>query len=381
MAKGSKKGACSAHIDAAKANCLEHNRRDYSEKNRPKYIMCSRSGDNRTVFEHEDIKGRKSIVPLVRKAEKLYSEKTGQRCQKSFAPYREDVLSFPGRSDISDEQLMNYKEMMETETGWTCMGIWYHKDEGYQKSKHIEGEDGEAINYHVHVLWYCQDPDTGKARRNDRKFFSLRQDWLAAATGMERGNPKGESGVLRRSAQEERIERKEERINNLDKVLKRQEENSENLKAILADQRASIEENSRIIKDQKAEIRNLSAEYDSMGAAIVEHRQSDAEKWKARFASAWDGAIEAIDAIIARIRTSWQRSFTTDQAQAIDHALPEDDIEARQKYADELMDMVREDLPAGTNKAWIKDAEKDVNTIAQKDWDSLRLIQSQGISR
>lgn len=223
MAKGSKKGASSAHVKAAKGNCLEHNRRDYGEKNRPQYVMTNRTADNVTVFEHEDIKGRKSILPLVRRAEKLYTEKTGQKCQKSFAPYREDVLSLPGHANITNEQLMNYARKVEAETGWEVMGIWYHKDEGYTKSKHIEGEEGEAINYHAHVLFYCQDRETGKAKRNDRQLFSLRQDWLAAATGMERGNKAAETGIRGRTAMEQRVHAQEQRINELERLTRERE--------------------------------------------------------------------------------------------------------------------------------------------------------------
>ena len=224
MRKGSKKGACSAHIQAAKGNCLEHARRDYGEKNRPQYILTKRSADNVTVYEHEAIKDRKSIRPLVRQAEKLYTEKTGQKCQKSFSPYREDVLSLPGRGDITREQLMSYKTKVEAATGWQCMGMWYHKDEGFVKSKHIEGSEGEAINYHVHCLWYCQDSETGKAKRNDRKFFSLRQDWLAEATGMERGNKAAETGIKGRTAMEQRIFSQEARIDDLERLAKEREE-------------------------------------------------------------------------------------------------------------------------------------------------------------
>ena len=215
---GSKKGACSAHIQAAKANCLEHARRDFGEKNRPGYIMTNRTMDNVTVFEHEMVKARKSIRPLIRQAEKLYTEKTGQKCQKSFTPFREDVLSLPGRGDITTEQLMAYKAKVEGKTGWQCYGMWYHKDEGYMKSKHIEGEEGVAINFHVHCLWYCQDPETGKARRNDRQFFKLRQDWLAEATGMERGNPAAETGIERRSAMEQRIYAQEQRLEKMESM-------------------------------------------------------------------------------------------------------------------------------------------------------------------
>lgn len=210
----SKKGACSAHIEKAKANCLRHNRRDY-DREKPGYIKSDLTRNNRTVFEHSKIKNRKSIVPLVREAEKLYTEKTRQKCQKSFAPYREDVLVFPNRPDITDEQLMSFKEKVEQETGWQVMGIWMHLDEGHRHSKYIEGDDNFELNVHAHVLYYCQNEETGKAMRNDRKFFRLRQDWLAETSGMERGNYASETGVRHMNNWESRQKAWEERMDKM----------------------------------------------------------------------------------------------------------------------------------------------------------------------
>lgn len=210
----SKKGACSAHIEKAKANCLRHNRRDY-DREKPGYIKSDLTRNNRTVFEHSKIKNRKSIVPLVREAEKLYTEKTRQKCQKSFAPYREDVLVFPNRPDITDLQLMSFKEKVEQETGWQVMGIWMHLDEGHRHSKYIEGDDNFELNVHAHVLYYCQNEETGKAMRNDRKFFRLRQDWLAEASGMERGNYASETGVRHMNNWESRQKAWEERMDKM----------------------------------------------------------------------------------------------------------------------------------------------------------------------
>ena len=129
----------------------------------------------------------------------------------------------------------------------------------------------------------------------------------------------------------------------------------------------------------KSDLSALSEELQRVSADIIDANQ--AKRWKARFSSAWEGAVEAIDAIITRIRNSWQRSFTPAQIEAIDGALPEDDLDARQRYANDLMDMVKEDLPERTSKVWIRDAERDVDLIAQKDWESLGLTRGQGISR
>lgn len=177
----------------------------------PSYVNQDLTHLNHTIFEHEAIKDVKTLTPLVKKAEALYVEKVGQKCQKTFTPFREDVLSLPGRGDISDAQIMAYIHKAEAETGWKAMGAWYHKDEGYKGSKWIEGNEDFKVNFHVHVLWYCQDPITGKACRNDRKFFSLRQDFLANATGMERGNKAKDTHIKGRTSAEQRIHAQEER--------------------------------------------------------------------------------------------------------------------------------------------------------------------------
>lgn len=221
--KGSKKGACSSNTQTAKANCLAHNRRDNSTEKVPSYVNKNRSHLNRIIFEDDIIKGRKSIVPLVHAAEKLYTEKTGQKCQKSFAPFREACLHL--KEGITNEQLMDFKAKVEQETKWKVIGIYLHEDEGHAKSKYIEGEEGFEINHHAHVLFSCQDLNTGKAIRADRKKLSKMQDILAEATGMERGNKASETGRRHRSAMEQRLYAQEQRIAELEaKAEEKQEE-------------------------------------------------------------------------------------------------------------------------------------------------------------
>ena len=215
--KQSKKGACSSNTQTAKANCLAHNRRDQSTEKVPDYVNKSRSYLNRTIFEDEIIKGKKSIIPLVRAAEKLYTEKTGQKCQKSFAPFREACLHL--KEGITDAQLLDFKDKVEKETKWKVIGIWLHEDEGHVNSKYIEGNEDFSVNHHAHVLFSCQDLNTGKAIRADRTKLSHMQDLLAEATGMERGNRAPETGRTHRSAMEQRIFSQEQRIKAAEKKM------------------------------------------------------------------------------------------------------------------------------------------------------------------
>ena len=207
----SKKGACSSNTQPAKANCLAHNRR---EGHTPSYVNPHLTHLNRTVFEDAAVSGRKSIVPLAKRAEKDYTAKTGQKCQKSFTPFRESCLVV--RAGTTDAQLMAFKEKAERLLGWRCLGIWMHLDEGHAKSRYIEGEDGFATNSHAHVLWDCIDHATGKAVRPTRSAFSRMQDLLAESTGMERGNKAKDTGRTRRTASEQRIHSLEQRITQLE---------------------------------------------------------------------------------------------------------------------------------------------------------------------
>ncbi|MBR4275380.1 MAG: hypothetical protein IKQ32_00230 [Prevotella sp.] len=113
--------------------------------------------------------------------------------------------------------------------GWKVVGAWYHKDEGHQRSKYIEGDENFKINYHVHVLYYCQDPETGKSIRPQIPIGKLRQDWCAEATGMERGTPAEETGRRRRSAQQQRIFSQERRIEKLEDIIEEKEQEKNEL--------------------------------------------------------------------------------------------------------------------------------------------------------
>lgn len=220
MTQGSKQGACSSHTDSAKSNCLKHNRREQV----PGYVNPHLTHNNRTIFEADCIRDRKSIAPLIKQAEKLYSEKTGQKCQRSFAAFRESVLVV--REGVNDSQLQEFIRKAEALTGWKAVGCWLHLDEGHAKSKYIEGQEGFALNAHAHVLWDCQDHQTGKSIKCTRKQLSSMQDLLASATGMERGNKAAETGIKHRSSQEQRIKAQDDRIADQKTII---EENDETL--------------------------------------------------------------------------------------------------------------------------------------------------------
>lgn len=280
----SKKGACSSHTQSVKGNCLQHARR---EGNIPSYVNPHLSGSNRTVFESDDIRSRKSILPFLHRAEKLYTEKTGQKVQKSFTPFRESCLVL--REGITDQQLLAFKEAAEKLTGWRCMGIWLHQDEGHYHSKYIEGDDSFAINYHAHVLWDCQDHSTGKAIRCDRKKLSAMQDLLSKATGMDRGNLAKDTGKKGRSAREQRIVSQEQRIATLDVTKARKEAAIGTIKAVGETLKGLVGQSS---KDK--EIVALKRENEKI--------QAQNEKTQAHFSSILAKKDREIDSLSEKVR-------------------------------------------------------------------------------
>ena len=182
----SKKGATSAHTIKAKGGCLQHNRRTQVAVN----VDPSRTHLN-TAWEHDRIKNLASTRSLIRKAEKLYTEKTKQKCQASFAPLKETCVVCKESTTLEDAMKMARK--VEKATGVVCLGVWIHKDEGHAKSR-FNPDEPYQCNYHIHFLWDCQNPTTGKAIPLKRQDFRDMQDIAAESLGMERGTPAEQTG-------------------------------------------------------------------------------------------------------------------------------------------------------------------------------------------
>lgn len=177
----SKKGATSANTQKAKGGCLQHNRRTQIAAN----VDPSRTHLN-TAWEHDRIKNLASTRSLIRKAEKLYTEKTGQKCQTSFAPLKETCVVC--KDSTTMEQAMAIARKVEEQTGVVCLGIWIHRDEGHAYSR-FHPDEPYQCNNHIHILWDCQNPTTGKAIPIKKQDLRDMQDIAAESLGMERGNP------------------------------------------------------------------------------------------------------------------------------------------------------------------------------------------------
>ena len=88
---------------------------------------------------------------------------------------------------------MKMARKVEKATGVVCLGVWIHKDEGHAKSR-FNPDEPYQCNYHIHFLWDCQNPTTGKAIPLKRQDFRDMQDIAAESLGMERGTPVEQTG-------------------------------------------------------------------------------------------------------------------------------------------------------------------------------------------
>lgn len=86
------------------------------------------------------------------------------------------------------EQATAIARKVEEQTGVVCLGIWIHRDEGHARSR-FHPDEPYQCNNHIHMLWDCQNPNTGKAIPIKKQDLRDMQDIAAKALGMSRGNP------------------------------------------------------------------------------------------------------------------------------------------------------------------------------------------------
>lgn len=239
----SKKGATSAHTIKAKGGCLQHNRRTQVAVN----VDPSRTHLNK-AWEHDRIKNLASTRSLIRKAEKLYTEQTGQKCQASFAPLKETCVVCKESTTLEDAMKMARK--VEETTGVVCLGVWIHVDEGHARSR-FNPDEPYQCNYHIHFLWDCQNPTTGKAIPLKRQDFRDMQDIAAESLGMERGTPAEQTG-------RKHIESMTFKVQQLSKEIKELKKERTGLLAKIADAwkyKGKSEELEKILENERKEHR------------------------------------------------------------------------------------------------------------------------------
>ena len=198
---------------------------------------------------------------------KLYEEKIGQKMQSKTVPLREGVVVIDEKTTMND--LRELAQAITDELGWECLQIHIHRDEGYILSGDNKGGAEVAkLNLHAHLIFDCQDKQTGKMFRNNKRQMSKVQDICAEILQMERGQKSGRKHL---SAIDWKIQEQTERLlqitaevqnaleekNNVQKeFLERKYELHQKLVNYKIDQMLALEKELEPLKNQKQQLQN-----------------------------------------------------------------------------------------------------------------------------
>ena len=200
----SKKGGASSHLRPCKtAYCDKHNeRKDMNPSNsniRPEFSK------NNSVWKADDVP---NLVTLDRQIRKDYYEAHGRhmpdRGPSKASPLKESVTLMPDGSKKTDEIQRMIVERIEKEFGIRCIRMYNHRDEYCD-------ETGE-FNWHGHEVWDMYDHKNHRMVTLSRADCRKWQDIVAEETGMPRGNPAYETRRKWLSANEYKIKKQNESI-------------------------------------------------------------------------------------------------------------------------------------------------------------------------
>ncbi len=200
----SKKGGASSHLRPCKtAYCDKHNER--KDKNPSNSNIRPEFSKNNSVWKADDVP---NLVTLDRQIRKDYYEAHGRhmpdRGPSKASPLKESVTLMPDGSKKTDEIQRMIVERIEKEFGIRCVRMYNHRDEYCE-------ETGE-YNWHGHDVWDMYDHKKHRMVTLSRADCRKWQDIVAEETGMPRGNPAYETRRKWLSANEYKIKKQNESI-------------------------------------------------------------------------------------------------------------------------------------------------------------------------
>lgn len=151
----------------------------------PERSRLNENWESNSVLSKEKGGRGLSIEKLKAEACEYYKKKQGRKAPGNAEFIRESVVVISNKNTMND--LKKFADLCNEKYGIKALGIWIHRDEGYHRSKFIEGDTKWKPNLHAHVLWYWQDPVTGKSLNLSRNDMRGMQDLAAEALGMARG--------------------------------------------------------------------------------------------------------------------------------------------------------------------------------------------------
>lgn len=221
----------SIHFEKCNAQKSEnHNERRHEYD----YIFKELSKNNESKYFDT-----RNLLEIEKKCKDLYKSKIGQTMQKKTAPLREAVVVIDEHTTMQNLEDLALK--IEESIGWKPLQIHIHKDEGYVKSGNNKGGHEVAkLNLHAHLVFNCQDQESGKMHRITKNDLREMQTYTAEILGMQRG---------------EASNRKH--IRSMEYRIKMIQENNNKLKQDLDELKKDIDYNRYIHQGEKEEFEDL----------------------------------------------------------------------------------------------------------------------------
>lgn len=327
----------------------------------------------------------------------LYQSKTGQKMQAKATPIREGVVVIQESTTMAD--LHRLADAYRDRLGIEVFQIAIHRDEGYQKSKDWKP------NLHAHLVFDWTNHSTGKSVKLNRQKMAEMQTITAEVLGMERGQSSEKKHLtaqqFKAAAEAQRAEQLKEQVAELSTAKTAKEATIDTFKTVgahvvdaitgktkrkeeglkgeilrLKDELAKKEaEITRIKKEAQEALNSVRSRYESKVYGLQQDKQraerwekaaeANAERWRNRFFSLWPDAAAAIEAIVKRC-TTMIRTFTTAHIASIEKALRNArSMDERKKYASDLWNMAKDEMPGTTPKAWIQEGKKDLDLLVE----------------
>lgn len=202
----------SIHFEKCNAQKSEnHNERRHEYD----YIFKELSKNNESKYFDT-----RNLLEIEKKCKDLYKSKIGQTMQKKTAPLREAVVVIDEHTTMQNLEDLALK--IEESIGWKPLQIHIHKDEGYVKSGNNKGGHEVAkLNLHAHLVFNCQDQESGKMHRITKNDLREMQTYTAEILGMQRGEASNRKHIRSMEYRMKMIQKNSNKLNqDLDELKK-----------------------------------------------------------------------------------------------------------------------------------------------------------------
>lgn len=151
------------------------------------YVNKELSHLNTSHYASGDDPSIRDLALREQQCKALYQEKVGQKPQAKSVFLREGVIVLD--SNVTDQDIAKLMRAIAKLTGWKPLQLHVHRDEGHYKYLTAEQREQTEFlqNLHAHVIFDCQDKNTGRVIRVNKEQLSEIQDLTAEYLHMERG--------------------------------------------------------------------------------------------------------------------------------------------------------------------------------------------------